>query len=378
MGPSTSRGGRRGTRDAPHRSSFGKSQQSKALPKKVAKKHSLKHQLRGQKRILQKMLQSASESQQVNATLFEGKKLAVESTIYNLERIIEKKGMAEIEKQNALKYRGVKFFEKQKLTRKENRAKKELSLYLKKTCVDNEVNKTIKGRVEKLQEELEQIKLDLQYIKFFPNDTKYLALFPSGEYYKEEDVDPDVERERLEIRQRVVLFARGHIGETVDRGVEPAKSRDAVEKSASGDIDQVKGEKRDVVSDSQGTSHRQDKITNSSPSSSDDSSDESATSSSSSSSSSDDKSSQPGSGPGSKGAPSTAAQPAKETSASAANDSDDDDFFATEIVSGDAQAVFQKAPVYKDGVGSASRDKSKGWSTQKQRPGEFKRRRVRN
>jgi len=71
------------------------------------------------------------------------------------------------EKKMAVRYHKVKFFESKKLVKR----KKNILQLLSSKNTAPEV-------AEDLRKELQQVHLDLDYIKFFPKGEKYLALFP--------------------------------------------------------------------------------------------------------------------------------------------------------------------------------------------------------
>lgn len=374
---------------------------------KKPKKLSLKHQIRGKERSLAKLMQNASEMQEANSTLFEQQKLALESAIYTLKSQIERQGLSEMERKNAAKYRRIKFFERQKLTRMESRVEKALG-----QARQNFSNDDKKGEehIRALEAELKQIRLDLQYIKYFPNDVKYLGLFPDGIYYKKGKANEQVEKQREEIRERVALRAaskdyhpttKAKLGrnETVVERVRNAldvthEMRPLGDEKSCGLT--KKQEQKIPKGKIEEQTKESEKVRSSSDSVSDDSSSSCPSDDSSVSSSSEDSSSASSAADSSSASEiksheniatlnaitATETQPdnieARERDRNSQNDESDDDFFASAQDVPDAKDVFEHAPVYKDGVGSASHDKSKGWATQKQRPGEFKKRRVRN
>eukprot|EP01135_Chromosphaera_perkinsii_P007540 Nk52_evm24s913 gene=Nk52_evmTU24s913 len=76
---------------------------------------------------------------------------------------IEHKVVAEKEKKYASKYRMVRFFERRKLLRK-------ILALEKKTAKEGEKVEYVK--------ELEVVQGDMNYVKYFPKDRKYVSLFP--------------------------------------------------------------------------------------------------------------------------------------------------------------------------------------------------------
>ncbi|BGP12963.1 hypothetical protein JCM10213_006602 [Rhodosporidiobolus nylandii] len=90
-----------------------------------------------------------------------------ERRLASLEQEIVKAERGNLEKKMVSRYRGVKFFERQKLLRKIKQAKKQLS----EAPED-----------EKLKTQLLEARIDLYYVLRFPKTAKYVALFPDGSY----------------------------------------------------------------------------------------------------------------------------------------------------------------------------------------------------
>ncbi|BGP44905.1 18S rRNA maturation protein [Rhodotorula kratochvilovae] len=84
-----------------------------------------------------------------------------------LEAELGKAEQSNIEKKMVQRYRGVKFFERQKLLRKIKQAKKTLS----------DVPESIDA-----QTALRDARVDLYYVLRYPKTAKYIALFPDGVY----------------------------------------------------------------------------------------------------------------------------------------------------------------------------------------------------
>ncbi|GAA5994817.1 Efg1p [Rhodotorula paludigena] len=84
-----------------------------------------------------------------------------------LEDELAKAENSKVEKKMVQRYRGVKFFERQKLLRKIKQAKKQLESLLDSKDV---------------QEQLLQARVDLYYVLRYPKTDKYIALFPDGTY----------------------------------------------------------------------------------------------------------------------------------------------------------------------------------------------------
>ena len=362
------------------------------------KKGSLKQQLRGQQRLLDKFC-SATPLDQHTTDEFLQRKAVLETKIYTIERHMQQHRLKETERKNAVRYHKVKFFEWQKLTRMERKVRRSLQEATALHDVD---------QLSMLKEELKQVKLDQQYVKYFPNDTKYVSLFPDGVYYKTMEVlEEEVEAKRAAIRERVAVIVAGKVerGEALDEDNDSfkasgdgstAKIRDSEkkktnEKNSCLEIPLVVKEDKSGKQDAREKSGsdvddmeqmKECEVRHDSSSSSDNDGSSSTSDDDSSSSTSDDDSISSGDSDGSvpeqQDAVATEANVAVSDSKAGAAESEaeDDDFFVdNEEV--DPESLFKNAKNYMEGIRSAQGDKSKGWATQKQRPGEFKKRRVR-
>ncbi|RUS33581.1 hypothetical protein BC938DRAFT_471017 [Jimgerdemannia flammicorona] len=93
-------------------------------------------------------------------------RLESERSLKALQMHLTDKQMNEIEKKFALKYRMVKFFERQKVLRKIKRAEKRVE----------DASSDTERYAE--QATLDELKVDLNYILHFPKTEKYVSLFP--------------------------------------------------------------------------------------------------------------------------------------------------------------------------------------------------------
>ncbi|GAA5979990.1 hypothetical protein JCM10908_001491 [Rhodotorula pacifica] len=84
-----------------------------------------------------------------------------------LESELEKTSQSKVEKKMVQRYRGVKFFERQKLLRKIKQARKQLA----------DVPESADA-----QRALLEARIDLYYVLRYPRSEKYIALFPDGTY----------------------------------------------------------------------------------------------------------------------------------------------------------------------------------------------------
>jgi len=331
----------------------------KGKGKSGGKAPSLKNQLRSQSRLLQKAkaaVLSATSNDEANKNVQE-----IENRIRNLEKQIQLKGNAELERRYAVKYHHIKFFEKKKLMRMQKRAKRNLEDARKNG--DDQVT-------AKLEEDLRKIEENILYVVHYPKDEKYIALFAD----RGDGIKPDDEvtsRKRKAIRDKI---AKQMAGEEVPLNFkkptrQTSKQHDTYEKepatkNENSSSDFVENNKIDEKNEKK--SDKSSVRSNNSDSDSD--SDSSSTSSSSSSSSSSCPSSSSG-----KDNPKSSQINQEED-----EDDDDDDFFmsAESANAEETMDVFKRAKEYKfDRDVGTSGDKSKGWVTQKQRPGEFKKRR---
>lgn len=126
----------------------GKSKTSKS-------KGSLKHQLRGKQRLLAKVTEPERRSE-------------LKEEIRSLEQQINERKELERTKQNAKDSHGVRFLERQRLTRAERSTRK----LLDSVSTTEETNR--------YQQELQRIALDQVYVAHFPHDIKYIPLFRNG------------------------------------------------------------------------------------------------------------------------------------------------------------------------------------------------------
>lgn len=372
-----------------------------------ASRASLKNRLRSQKRLLSKLPDDDAGR---------GK---IEETIRQLEMQITGKQQVQKERKNAEKYHQVRFFDRQRLTRLERTSRRQLEEATAAADVDE---------VKKYKAELESIILDKLYVGYFPNDTKYIALFRNGEKIEDDDrtarlrqavrdrIASDLKSGKLkskswlnvdEIKGMSCLKFAGskpykrkadqnkdrneekESGSAANQNIVPAKKKKPNVDISNDDIESV-GE-----SDSSSSSSSSDDSDNDSSDeenvekprskvgkkiSGENSSDDSS-SSSSSSSSSDSDSSSSSSDSDSEDRKESKAMPLASTanapsSSNVTPDEDSDDDFLVEESTG-VEDTFNKARQYSTGYEyeKTKGDKSRGWATQKQRPGQWNRHR---
>ncbi|KAK1230940.1 18S rRNA maturation protein [Marasmius sp. AFHP31] len=119
-------------------------------------------------------------------------RVQTERKLKSLEADLAKAEENRKEKTLATRYHKVKFFERQKVTRKIKQTIRELSA----------VDDSSKGR---LQSELLSLRVDLNYILHYPKTKKYISLFPPevrhGQEQPKADPTATTDAEREEVRQ---------------------------------------------------------------------------------------------------------------------------------------------------------------------------------
>lgn len=129
----------------------------KGKSKSATSKGSLKHQLRGKERLLAKLPETETE-----------RRKEMQEQIQALKTEIETKQILEKERQNAKDSHGLRFLERQRLTRNERSTRKLLA------SASTEEEKT------RYETELRRIALDQVYVAHFPHDMRYVPLFRNG------------------------------------------------------------------------------------------------------------------------------------------------------------------------------------------------------
>ena len=124
---------------------------------KAKSKGSLKQQLRGKERLLCKLPETETERRQ-----------EMEQQIQELKTEIENKQVVEKERQNAKDSHGLRFLERQRLTRNERSTRKLLA------------GASTREEKTRFEAELQMIALDQMYVAHFPHDMRYIPLFRNG------------------------------------------------------------------------------------------------------------------------------------------------------------------------------------------------------
>lgn len=154
----------------------------------------IKAALRQTKRLLAKEKLSASSRQDAE------RKLAA------LEDELERRSSAQKERKNAQRYHKIRFFERQKLTRRIAKAKRTLS----------EESLTDQQRKE-AEESLLSNRILLNYVLHFPMTQKYVALFPNSGPSPLDDQGAEDNEESKDSRRRMQLV-RTQITEAMGKG----------------------------------------------------------------------------------------------------------------------------------------------------------------
>lgn len=116
-------------------------------------------------------------------------RVAQERMLDLLQQSLKEKAGEDRERKMVKKYKMVKFFEKRKIARKY------------KTCL-NELN-TSTGDREQLQNELQLLKEQWNYVTYFPHNNKYISLYPPVPYSDESAVAKKQEEIMLLINEKV-------------------------------------------------------------------------------------------------------------------------------------------------------------------------------
>mmetsp|Transcript_15776 Transcript_15776/g.22535 ORF Transcript_15776/g.22535 Transcript_15776/m.22535 type:complete len:368 (-) Transcript_15776:1229-2332(-) len=312
---------------------------------------SLKSQLRGQQRLLDKLLSTTPKDEQSTEEFLQ-RKQDLEAKISALGFQNQQNRLKETERKNAIRYHKVKFFERQKLSRMHRKLVRQLE----------EGDTTV-------EVDLKQVILDQLYVKHYPNDTKYVSLFPNGVYYKTlVNEDEEVITKRAEIRKRIAEIVSDQppllAGGTSGLLPHPKKRDERPKKKLKTDTTKFDSQETKPAS---GSSVTNDDVVVNEMSDGVEEDDISSSEGSSSSSSVESSSS---------GASSESS--VSKTEKANESESENDDFFVENEPQVNVESLFENAKKYTEGIGSASGDKSKGWATQKQRSGQFKRRIERN
>lgn len=160
----------RGMRNSKTNSSSNRSRASKPLTSSASCRSDaphpgvskLKSQLRQANRLLRK--------DDLTPTLRE----TTQQKIAELQAAIENHTTKQKERQNAIRYHRVKFFDRKKVTR---RLKKVLG-ELEQAGLDGQSPEAIR----QLETEVKLLRVDLNYVRHYPKHLKYVSLCPSGEY----------------------------------------------------------------------------------------------------------------------------------------------------------------------------------------------------
>lgn len=157
----------------------GRGNEGKTTSSSSGKKGSLKQQLRGKRRFLQKALQSSEKGDTSKEEII----ASLRRQIADLEKELQEKELAQKERDNAIKYHKIKFFERQKLTRLEKKVRREirdLSEQQQQEGEDQDSKHNGKKKITAMEELLQKIHLDQHYVKHYPNQYRYVSLFTNN------------------------------------------------------------------------------------------------------------------------------------------------------------------------------------------------------
>ncbi|CCM01009.1 uncharacterized protein FIBRA_03057 [Fibroporia radiculosa] len=101
-----------------------------------------------------------------------------ERRLKSLEADLAQAELARKERTLAARYHGVKFFERQKVTRRVQQVKRQLAELQENVKGKDDKKKSDGKELEKLGRKLEQLRVDLNYTIHYPKLKKYISLFP--------------------------------------------------------------------------------------------------------------------------------------------------------------------------------------------------------
>ncbi|EIW54208.1 uncharacterized protein TRAVEDRAFT_74419 [Trametes versicolor FP-101664 SS1] len=127
------------------------------------------------------------------------KRVATERRLKSLEGDLEKAEQGRLERAMATRYHKIKFFERQKVSRKVQQTKRKLAAA------------TEKGERKEWEARLAELRVDLSYIVYYPKTKKYISLFPpevrnakegqsAADAAREAKEKSETDRQREEIR----------------------------------------------------------------------------------------------------------------------------------------------------------------------------------
>ncbi|TFK65583.1 hypothetical protein BDN72DRAFT_824422 [Pluteus cervinus] len=185
---------------------------------------------------VQKIKSSLRQAQRLLAkdNLAADVRVETERRVKSLEGDLAKAERSRKERTFATKYHKVKFFERQKVTRKITQTKKQLE--------DLGSGKSDKKKRKALAKQLVELRVDLNYILHYPRLKKYVSLFPpevregEGEASPSQSVDTSsTDAQRQEVRE----WIRGRM----EKGELPENPEEAGRGSSSNDGEDVWEEK---------------------------------------------------------------------------------------------------------------------------------------
>ncbi|KAG5360501.1 rRNA-processing protein [Yarrowia sp. B02] len=133
-------------------------------------------------------------------------------------------------KKNVEKYRMIRFFERQKASRKVKQARK---------LVENADSDAKKADAEAL---VTKYMADLAYTIHFPNDIKYISLYPNGAVDETAESSKQREKMRAEFAEKI---KNGELDVDLDRAEQVATTKKSKKKREAGADEEVKAEEED-------------------------------------------------------------------------------------------------------------------------------------
>ena len=133
-------------------------------------------------------------------------------------------------KKNVEKYRMIRFFERQKASRKVKQARK---------LVETADSDAKKADAEAL---VTKYMADLAYTTHFPNDIKYISLYPNGAVDETTESSKQREKFRAEFAEKI---KNGELDVDLDRAEQVATTKKSKKKREAGADEEVKGEQED-------------------------------------------------------------------------------------------------------------------------------------
>ncbi|KAI9597412.1 hypothetical protein BDF19DRAFT_411868 [Syncephalis fuscata] len=183
----------------------GNNHSSRLMPYK--KRHNNKNDTRESNATIRKRIRD-TERLLRRPTITADIKVASERRLKALQLQLEEGSRAATEKRRASKYKMVRFIEEQKVRRKLEKTKKRLEKLKVADNIDEQATdiciNTIKEQ-RRLDGEIKDLEIDLNYVIHFPAGQKYIALFPTTSDDKDNNNDASEHtlQQRNKIREQI-------------------------------------------------------------------------------------------------------------------------------------------------------------------------------